>query len=112
VSAPPRLIARVGPRTGEVRTVHTVGLPGRPQQLMPIPQLVVIEVGTDGVYLFRFTAGGADGGDTWHESVDDAKAQAAFEYDPALGEWYPVPPDVDDPVAFAVNLGLVPEPDA
>jgi hypothetical protein len=56
--------------------------PGEPdaRQRMAIPRVVVIESRPDGVSLDRFDESGASVGDTWHESIDDAKAQAWAEY--------------------------------
>jgi len=39
-----------------------------------------IEEDTLGVFLFRFDATGAMVADTWHQTVDEAKDQAKFEY--------------------------------
>jgi hypothetical protein len=43
------------------------------------------------VFLDRVTIDGSSAGDTWHESVDDAKEQALAEYDGMLGEWHQFP---------------------
>ena len=53
--------------------------------------------------LYRYTAQGDFGGDTWHETVDDAKNQAMFEYGDALGEWIAVPDDTSDTHEFAIT---------
>jgi hypothetical protein len=74
---------------------------------MPYPQLAVIEVQGEDVYLLRYTADGEFGGDTWHESIVDAKEQAEHEYEAALGEWHEVPEPVDDPVEYALTIGLI-----
>src|SRR5438132_9574654 len=40
-----------------------------------------------GWLLVRYTLDGTFAGDTWHETIDDAKNQAAFEYGDAVGDW-------------------------
>ena len=45
--------------------------------------------------LFRYTAEGEFGGDTWHPSLDAAREQVEYEYEEALGEWVHVPAGVD-----------------
>ena len=49
---------------------------------MPLPDRVeIIPEATGGSFmLFRYTKDGEDCGDTWHETLDDAFDQAAFEY--------------------------------
>jgi len=41
----------------------------------------------DGFYLLHFDADGIEITDTFHESVEDALAQAEWEYRVKLGEW-------------------------
>ena len=88
---------------------HLVGLPpevtggedGR--QLLPWPLVLVIQEDSEGnVFLYRVARNGAPGGDTWHASVDDAKAQAAHEYGELIGAWSVIPVDVGDAHAFAL----------
>lgn len=107
VATTSRLIAPVGPLEGSLRTQHSIGLPGGPRERMPYPQLAVIEVQGEDVYLFRYTADREFGGDTWHESIAAAKEQAKHEYEAALGEWHEVPEPVDDPVEYALTIGLI-----
>jgi len=40
-----------------------------------------------GFYLFHYDATGAELADTYHESIEDAKTQAAFEFDVKPDEW-------------------------
>jgi hypothetical protein len=47
---------------------------------MPHPDVVLLEGHADGPMLYRYTAHGDFGGDTWHETLDDAKRQAVLEY--------------------------------
>jgi hypothetical protein len=61
---------------------------------MPLPQIIVLETQQSGAaMLFRYTADGADCGDTWHQTIEDAKHQAAWEYEAALGMWAAAPPE-------------------
>jgi hypothetical protein len=62
---------------------------------MPRAQLVILDERTDGFYLFRFASRGRDAGDTWHQTVDDAKHQAEFEFDSGLGTWHLAPIGVE-----------------
>jgi len=64
------------------------------------PVLLVIEVKTDGVFLFRFSAERSRVGDTWHKSVGEAKGQAAFEFNELLSTWKVVPEKTDDVFLF------------
>jgi hypothetical protein len=72
---------------------HFVGLPpeltggvDRRHEMGP-PALIVIYVEQDGVCLYRYDDRGKSVGDTWHESVEEAKHQATFEYGPRVGSW-------------------------
>lgn len=48
-------------------------------------------VGADGGYLLlRFDASGAEVGDTWHATIQDAQRQARMEYAIEEGEWVSV----------------------
>lgn len=74
-------------------------------QEMSQPDVLVIEDRSDaGVFLSRLTLNGEACGDTWHQSVDDARYQAEFEYGEAVGEWRSVPSGVSDPQGFAVMV--------
>lgn len=70
---------------------------------MPAAQVVVIEEKKSGIFLYRLDANGADCGDTWHLSVEEAKHQARFEYGDALSTWRVMPDDVADAREFAVQ---------
>jgi hypothetical protein len=63
-------------------------------------QLLLIKQRPDGVFLFRYTADGQVVGDTWHMTVDDAKAQAQHEYGELLSPWKSVPTSIKEVVAF------------
>jgi hypothetical protein len=47
---------------------------------MPPTRYVLVEELDEGHFLFRFASDGSDGGDPWHESLEDALEQAEFEY--------------------------------
>jgi hypothetical protein len=79
------------------------GEPDRPGRL-PIPLVIAILTKPDGIFLERFDETGADAGDSWHQSIEEAKEQALEEYGEAIGAWTSVPEDENDPVAFALRL--------
>ena len=99
-----RRIALIGPLAGERRAAQTSGFPLDPSQMLPLPDVVLLVVDREpgATMLFRYTAHGEFGGDTFHTSTEEALEQASFEYGDALGEWVEVPEDVGDPHAFAV----------
>ena len=69
---------------------------------MPPTALVILrqaEAPDKGFFLFRFSAAGEDAGDTWHQSVDDAKHQGDFEFGTLT--WEPVEVKMTDR-AFAL----------
>ncbi len=68
---------------------------------MPDPD-VVLMITEDGPMLYRYTARGAFGGDTWHETEDDAMKAAASEYGEALGGWVAVPESAADAHEYAI----------
>lgn len=81
--------------------------------LLPRPKILLIrqisgdEIAfrpNDDILLFRFTETGEYAGDTWHQSIEEAKAQAEFEYGIAGDAWHTVPDGVEDVVRFALNL--------
>jgi hypothetical protein len=99
-----REIAFVG-KIAELRTRHAIGLPDGPQVEMPTAEILVLEEDPKGTaMLFRYTGNGQDAGDTWHQTVDDAKAQAAWEYENALGMWVKVPDGTEDALTYAQRL--------
>jgi len=58
---------------------------------LPWPQVLLIEEWPEGFYLFRLTAEGNYAGDTWHQTIAEAKHQAEYEYGELLAEWQAVP---------------------
>ncbi|MBK9715093.1 MAG: hypothetical protein IPO81_27970 [Kouleothrix sp.] len=87
---------------------HYQGLPPDPTQgkdhrnKFPLPHVIVLEGEEGNVTLNRFTANGVPVGDTWHQTVDDAKHQAEYEYGDALGTWLEVPIEVSDATDYAL----------
>ena len=83
-------------------TRHFMGMPQSvdPHGNAPIPQAwpcaLVIDASATSAILDRFASDGSSVGDTWHQSIDDAKDQAVAEYDGLLTEWRPVPAEVAD----------------
>jgi hypothetical protein len=73
------------------RIAHRVGLPtelgGTP---VPVPDptfIVMYPAAEQGLFLERFTDAGAVAGGTWHETEQDARDQAAWEYGERLRRW-------------------------
>ena len=99
-----RSLALVGPIAGQRRVTHTAGFPIDLSQLLPAPDVLLLIADADpGAMVFRYTAHGEFGGDTWHASVDDAREQAIYEYSDALDGWVDVPDEVADAHAYAVQ---------
>lgn len=78
-------------------TRHFQGLPAslHPGGLTPQPEgwpvAIVIEADDDGIFLDRLGRDGSSVGDTWHQSVEDAKHQASVEYAGLLSDWFQAP---------------------
>ena len=71
---------------------------------LPCPDLLVIEETKEGFYLFRYTKLGEFGGDTWHQRLQDAKDQAAYEFRDSLTDWWEVPLGAGDPISYGSGL--------
>ena len=99
-----RSLALVGPLEGQRRVTQTAGFPIDPSKIPPAPDVILLISDDDpGAMLFRYTAHGEFGGDTWHTSVDAAREHAIYDYSDALGDWVDVPETVEDPHAYAVQ---------
>jgi len=106
MTQPPRtrLVALVGALTSDRRVQHTSGFPLDPAKMLPVADVVLIVADDEaGAMLFRYTAHGEFGGDTWHPTLGEAHEQAAYEYGEALVPWIEVPADVTDAHAFAIK---------
>jgi hypothetical protein len=55
--------------------------------------------------LYRYTASKDFAGDTWHQSLDEAKRSAEFEYGEALGAWEELPEAVAEGAEADYALG-------
>ena len=84
-----RLKATVKDATGN--TTHSIGSLKdgelRVEETIPMPAWVEIVKEGGGFYLMHFNEGGEVIADTWHQSVDDAKGQAEFEFGILSSEW-------------------------
>jgi hypothetical protein len=99
-----RLVARIGQVPVPPRTRHTMLRPGGTVELMPPPQVVLMEVEANGpAQVYRYTLDGTFAGDTWHEDRQRAERTLAFEYGEAVGPWSQVPDDVADAHDFAAS---------
>jgi hypothetical protein len=104
-----RLVAVIRREDVKLPSRNFVGLPpmepGEPDTRwrLPIPLIIVVSTRPDGIFLERFDETGADVGDSWHQSIEEAKEQAREEYGESIGVWTPVPEDTDDPVAYALS---------
>ena len=104
-----RLWAMISEVGGKPRVRQFKGMPpqltgGQDQrEEMPWPRVVVIEEKLDGIFLYRFAQDGMFAGDTWHQSFDEAKHQALFEYGDTLGPWEQVPSTEPDAAQYALR---------
>ncbi len=103
--------ALVGEIQGEPGTKHYRGLPpllanGHDMRtLMSQPRMVIIAEEDSSIFLYRFAANGTFAGDTWHDNVENARHQAAFEYGNGLGEWQPAPDDINTVEELVRSVG-------
>lgn len=107
-----RLVALLrNPQEGSssARTIHYEGLPAgllenqEDPRVLPAPDVLVIEETPEGFFLYRYDREGEFGGDTWHQSLEEAKEQAGFEYGDLVEEWQEVPEGID---AVEHGIGL------
>ncbi len=84
-----RLRAKVERATGTTR--HYIGAleDGRPipRVELPVPAWIEISSEDGAFYLFRLDPEGACFADTWHQTLEEAKRQAAFEFGITPGDW-------------------------
>jgi hypothetical protein len=100
-----RLVALIGASEGQGHAVSTGGVDALDAaKMLPAADVLLLVAGADpDAMIFRYSAFGELGGDSWHLSVADAKAQAGAEYGEALLSWEAVPDDVADAHAYAVD---------
>ena len=85
------------------RVRHYEGLPDSPHRRdLPRPTVALIDETREGFYLIRLTDDGTFCGDTWHPSADEARGQAAFEFD-RVGTWHQIPAHVADSRSYAIQ---------
>lgn len=73
---------------------------------MPDPTFVVIyRAAEEGWMLERFTDTLATAGDTWHQTQDDARGQAEWEYGERLGHWLDLGSEATDLAEVLARLG-------
>lgn len=60
------------------------------------PRALLILRNASGVFLERLSPEGESVGDTWHQTVDEAKEQAAEEFGELLSPWTVVPEGIPD----------------
>lgn len=104
-----RFFAKVAPSEGPLAVKHYQGLPpeliGGEETRTPLPRAsaLLIEEQPSGIYLFRLTSEGQIVGDTWHQTIGDAKHQAEYEYGETLADWEDMPEDVTDAIQYIVS---------
>ena len=93
-----RCFAFIGQQEAQHKIIH-YWVRGEGREMMPWPRVVIIDA-EETAMMYRYAADGTFAGDTWHQSFEDAQAQADYEYAGALGEWQEIPPDIDNPIEF------------
>jgi hypothetical protein len=93
-----RVLFRAAVEPGESQVRHYLGLPtdGVRRLVLPPASSVEIQRSHGQLFLYRFDANRRPAGDTWHATIDDAKAQARSEFGNRIGTWVAVDPD-DEP---------------
>jgi hypothetical protein len=91
--------------TGQLRrTRHYLGLPaevgGKDQIDLPDAEIALIELDESGVFLIRYLINGDFAGDTWHQTVEEAKDQARYEYGTIENDWIAIPVNHPHPIVF------------
>lgn len=66
--------------------------------------LLLVAGGDPDAMVFRYTAYGELGGDSWHPTVAHAQERASEEYGDALLAWEAVPDEVTDAHAYAITF--------
>ena len=99
-----RLLALIGAKEDQGDAVPTGIDQLDAAKTLPAADVLLLVAGGDpDAMLFRYTAFGELGGDSWHLTVADAKEQAAEEYGDALLPWEEVPDEVADAHAYAIG---------
>lgn len=84
------LRARVRRITGNTthRAAHIEGDAVVADGALPTTEWVQIEPTHEGIFLLYFDAAGAGITDTWHQTTEQAKAQARFEFEIEDADWF------------------------
>jgi hypothetical protein len=104
-----RLFTILSGGTYAKRVKHYLGIPPElaagvdSRKEMESALFLVIENNADGTFLYRFDASGDCVGDTWHMTVEDAKQQAAFEFEGCVSNWQEIPQTVKDVAIFGLD---------
>jgi hypothetical protein len=113
-----RWFVPVGPRAGQPIRQFWAEMKAGTTELqnkreMGWPRVLILVEESDGPMLYRYTAEGDYAGDTWHESLTDARDQAAFEYTSSLGTWQEIPDTVQSgaEVEYALTTVEARQPD-
>jgi hypothetical protein len=98
-----RLLALIGP-SEEHASAASAGVDAldAARRLPGADVLLLVAGGDPDAMVFRYTAFGELGGDSWHPTVADAQEQAGDEYGDALLPWEEVPDEVADAHAYAI----------
>ena len=78
--------ATINTATGSVK--HKLGVNGlETSEEFPVAVRLEISASDDGIFLLRFDGNGDFCGDTWHQTIKEAKDQALFEFNITEEDW-------------------------
>jgi hypothetical protein len=103
-----RWFARVGARSNQ-EIVHFWTDRAGNSRAMGWPNVIVLLEHPDGPMLYRYIASGKFAGDTWHQSVEEARLAASLEYTTSLGPWLAIPQSVPAGRESDYALGTAPK---
>lgn len=104
-----RFAASVKVKGGEPKVKHYYGLPPEVNDgfdnriALPRARTLLLQQEVDGFFLYRLDANGQRITDTWHQTFEDAKHQAKFEYEDALGAWMKVPEPINNLTEYVIT---------
>lgn len=104
-----RMFARVRPSSATRGTKHYTGFPPEisddtdSRQLLAETAVVLVEQEQSGVFMYRYSEDGSFGGDTWHQTLDDAMYQAMYEFGDDSEDWTGLPQDVQEPIPYILQ---------
>lgn len=98
------VIPRVIPRVRHLRGMPPVATGDVDQrEAFPRAEVVIITALPEGCFLDRYSRDGEKAGNTWHPTVDEARAQAEWEFDGALSDWIVIPSASREPVIHVLR---------